>query len=373
MAEEKDYYKILNVPRNASLEEIKKAYRKLALQYHPDKNPNNKQAEEKFKEINEAYEVLGDPQKREIYDKYGEAGVKAGAGVGAGGPQTGAGVGFEDFFRNFEVNEDFFGFTDVFEDLFGFGRSARKTTRNQGEKGEDIYSSVRITLEEAYRGTEKVIEIKRRETCSRCNGSGMEPGSSKVVCPQCKGSGTLRKSQLFMSFTTVCPNCQGTGKIIKKPCYQCRGSGITGKLRHIKIEIPRGIKDETTLRIPQGGHQGRWGGSVGDLYIKINIEPDKNFIREGANLIYTAEIPFYQAILGGEININTFDEKLKVKIPAGVQSGEILRLKNKGMPVFQSPQERGDLLIKIKIKIPTHLTREQKELIEKFAHISQKG
>ncbi len=365
MAEQKDYYKILGVSRNATQEEIKQAYRKLALKWHPDRNPDNrKEAEEKFKEISEAYEVLSDPEKRKIYDTYGYDAARQ--SFGAGGFQWSNFTHFEDLqdiFGDFGLDDLLrgFGFGDVFEYRSGSRRSSR------ARKGRDQEVQITIPLEEAYRGTEKTINVQRYETCSACNGSGAAPGSAPVVCPQCKGKGVVTRSAGFFTMQTTCSRCGGTGQVINKPCPTCGGSGYALVNRRIKVKIPPGIEDGTHLRLAGEGEQVK-GGRPGDLYVLVRVAPHPVFERRGKDIYVKQRISMYQAALGCEIEVPTLSGKAKVKVPPGTQPGAKLRLKGKGMPDVRGGNP-GDQYIEVIVEIPRTLLPKEEELLREIAQM----
>lgn len=358
----RDYYEVLGVSRDATEEEIKKAYRKLARKYHPDVNKDDKDAAEKFKEINEAYEVLKDPEKRARYDQFGHA------GVGQGGFDPGNFGGFGDF-------GDFGGFgSDIFEDIFDiFGGGFGRTRRRGPTRGADLRYDLEITLEEAAFGVEKEVEIFRMESCKKCNGTGAKPGTMPKTCPTCGGSGQVRRVQNLgpMQFTnvTTCTNCGGRGNIIEEPCPKCNGRGQSKVGRKIKVKIPAGVDTGSQLRMSGEGEPGEMGGPPGDLYVVIRVKPHKLFVRQGDDLIYEVPISFVQAALGDEIEIPTLEEKVKLKIPEGTQPGTRFRLRSKGIPHIKG-YGRGDLIVHVDVVIPKKLNEKQKELLVKFAKIS---
>lgn len=351
-----DYYELLGIQKNSSEQDIKAAYRKAALKYHPDKNPGNKEAEEKFKDINEAYEVLSDKQKRQMYDQFGHAGVNS---QGFGGGQQG-GSGFEGFDFNFGGGGDF---SDIFSDLFGGGRSAKK---RGPKKGEDLEYHLRVNLSEVAFGGEKDIKIEHTEKCSPCNGSGAKQGSKVEKCSQCGGSGQVRFQRGFFAQVQTCNNCSGTGEIIKDPCTNCHGRGIIRKTKTLNIKIPQGVDTGTTLRMREEGNAGEKGGQNGDLFIVLEVINDTSFKREKENLYMDKSISFASACVGTELEINTIDGKANMKIPEGTQNGTTFRLKEKGLPIL-GLKKRGDLFVKIKVEVPKKLTRDQKSKLLDFA------
>ncbi|MBI4687099.1 MAG: molecular chaperone DnaJ [Nitrospirae bacterium] len=347
----KDYYQTLGVERTATEEELKRAYRKLALKYHPDRNPGNKESEEKFKEINEAYSCLSDPQKRGNYDRFGTA-----EGMGAG-----AGAGFGDFGGSFEdIFEGFFG------DFFG-GFGGQRRTRPA--KGTDLRYDLDITLEESVFGVEKIIEIPRWETCQGCRGSGAKDSKSIITCPTCKGAGHVRLQQGFFSVSRTCSHCSGSGKIITEPCKECGGSGKLRKKKSISIKIPPGVDTGIRLKVSGEGEAGSRGGPAGDLYVVLDVQPHPFFKRKGNDLMCEVPISFTQAALGAEIEIPTMDGQSSVKIPSGTPSGRVFHLKSKGVPKLGG-YGKGDQYITVYIDVPKKLTPRQKELLEEFAEIS---
>lgn len=344
----KDYYRILSVDRNVTEEEIKKAYRKLALKYHPDRNPGDKGSEEKFKEINEAYSCLSDPQKRANYDSFGTA-----AGMGAG-------VG--DFASPFEdIFEDFFG--DFFG-TFGGKRKARPT------KGSDLRYDLDINLKEAVFGTEKIIEIPQWETCATCKGTGAKDSKSILTCPTCKGAGHVRLQQGFFSISRTCSNCNGYGRIITEPCKECSGNGKIRKKKTISLNVPPGVDTGIRLKVSGEGEAGGFGGPHGDLYIVINVTPHPFFKKKGNDLMCEVPISFTQAVLGAEIEVPTMDDRgTFIKIPAGTPSGRVFHLKGKGIPRLGG-YGKGDQFVTVYVDVPKKLTPRQRDLIEELAQIS---
>ena len=358
----RDYYEILGISRDASPEEIKKAYRRLAIKYHPDRNPDNsKEAEEKFKEVSEAYKILSDSEKRQIYDQYGHAGLEA---------EVGAGAGFGGFgFDPFKIFEEVFGRGSFGGDIFGdfFGRRARA---GEAQPGSDLHYTLEISFEEAAFGTEKEIRIGRYEPCSSCEGSGIKPGSGPETCPTCKGSGYVSVSQGFFSISRTCTQCQGRGTIIRDPCRQCRGAGRTRTTRKIKVRIPAGIDHGAHLRLGGQGEAGLHGGPPGDLYVSLRVKPHPIFERDGNNIICEVPISFAQAALGGKVSVPTLNGKVKLTIPPATQTNKIFRLKGRGIPYLHS-SSRGDQLVKVVVETPVSLNEEQKELLRKFDELRQ--
>ena len=359
MAEQKrDYYEVLGVSRGASEDEIKKAYKKMARKYHPDLNPGDKTAEEKFKEVNEAYEVLSDADKKARYDQYGHAGVDPNFGAG------GFGGGFDGSF-------DFGDLGDIFGSFFGGGfGGGRRTNPNAPQRGESIRMSIAISFEEAAFGCEKAVTVERYETCDTCHGNGCAPGTSPEVCPDCHGTGTVqvRRQTPMGVFATSspCPKCGGKGRIIHQPCKDCRGSGMVRKKKTIQASIPAGIDNGQTISIRGQGNAGKNGGPAGDLLITITVRPHELFRREGTSVLCEAPITFTQAVLGAELEIPTIDGKVKYTLPEGTQSGTTFRLKGKGIPSING-RGRGDQYVTVYIETTKNLNKEQKEALKKFA------
>ena len=335
---------MLGVHRNASETEIKKTYRKLALQYHPDKNPGNKESEEMFKEISEAYEVLSDSQKRAQYDQFGHAGLGAGGfsgGFGAGSP-----------------------FGDIFGDIFGGGRQ-----RGRGKRGDDLLYNLDISFEEAAFGIETKIDVPYSKRCDTCGGSGAKAGTEPKVCPTCRGAGQVRFQQGYFSVSRTCNHCGGEGRIIDNPCQTCRGTGSVKDRKTISVKIPPGVETGNRLKLSGEGGQGTKGGPNGDLYVAIAVREHPIFTRDGNDVICEIPVSFVQAALGCDLQVPTLDGKVTMKIPEGTQSGKIFRLRDKGVPVLQG-YGRGDQMVVIKIETPVNLNKRQKELLEEFARIS---
>ena len=366
MAENKrDYYEVLGVSKGASEDEIKKAYKKLARKYHPDMNPGDKEAEEKFKEVNEANEVLSDPEKKARYDQFGFAGVDPSYGAGTGGAYGGAG-GF-----------DFGDLGDIFGSFFGggFGGGGRRNP-NAPQRGESIRASLSVEFTEAAFGCEKSITIDRSEQCPTCKGKGCAPGTTPEVCTQCHGAGTVTQAQRtpfgMMQSQTVCPKCRGKGQIIHQPCPDCRGAGAVRKRRTIQVNIPAGIDNGQTISLRGQGHSGKNGGPAGDLLITVMVRPHEIFRRDGTAVFCEAPITFTQAVLGGTLEIPTIDGKVKYDIPEGTQTGTVFRLRGKGIPVLNG-RGRGDQYVTVNIETPRNLNREQKEALKKFSESLGEG
>ena len=356
MAENKrDYYEVLGVTKGASEDEIKKAYKKMARKYHPDLNPGDKEAEEKFKEVNEAYEVLSDPDKKARYDQYGHAGVDPNFGAGAG----------------FDGNFDFGDLGDIFGSFFGGGfGGGRRTNPNAPQRGESIRMSLAISFEEAAFGCEKAVTVERMEQCETCRGNGCAPGTTPEVCPDCRGTGQVqvrRQTPMGVFATSApCSKCGGKGQIIHQPCKDCHGSGTVRRRKTIQATIPAGIDNGQTISIRGQGNAGKNGGPAGDLLITITVRPHELFRREGTSVLCEAPITFTQAVLGAELEIPTIDGKVKYTLPEGTQSGTTFRLKGKGIPSING-RGRGDQYVTVYIETPRNLNKEQKEALKKFA------
>ena len=365
MAQKRDYYEVLGVSKTATDEELKKAYRKLAKQYHPDANPDNKEeAEKKFKEVNEAYEVLSDPQKRRMYDQFGHDGP---AGFGGGNPGGGYYSYTSSGFSGFED----FDLGDIFSSIFG-GGSSRSSRRNTGPiKGADLKYSMDITFEEAFLGVEKEINIYRDETCKTCSGSGAKPGTSPETCPNCKGTGTVRTVQNTilgqMQTTKTCSTCHGTGKVIKETCEACKGKGTVRKQAKIKVKIPAGIDSDQSIVLRGEGEPGVRGGAKGDLYIVVRIKKHSIFTRKGSNVYCNVPITFTQATLGAELEIPMVNgTKEKYKIPEGTQTGTTFTIKGKGFKNINT-SNNGDFIFTVNVQVPKRLSKEQRDLLVQLA------
>ena len=359
MAENKrDYYEVLGVQKGASAEEIKMAYRKAAMKYHPDRNPGDKTAEEKFKEVGEAYEVLSDDEKRQRYDQYGFAGVDPNFNAGGfgGGGFGGGGFGFDDL-------------GDIFGEFFGGGRSRGGSTQNMPRRGENVMARLELTFEEAAFGCEKEVSAQRIENCAACSGSGSADGQVET-CPQCGGSGQVRTTQNFMGMqmqsTATCPRCGGKGKIIKNPCLVCKGKGKVRRTNTVKVKIPAGVDEGQAVRARGEGCVGANGGPNGDLLVEIRIKAHKIFRREDRDVLCEVPISFAQAALGANIQVPTLDGKVEFEIPEGTQTGREFVLRDKGIPEINNPRRRGNHRFTVVVETPTHLTKEQKDLLRQF-------
>lgn len=355
VATQQDYYELLGVSRDAGSEDIKKAYRKAALKYHPDRNPGNKDAEEHFKQINQAYEVLSNSEKRARYDRFGAAGVDSSG-------MDDAGFG------------GFGGFTDIFDVFFGSGAGARTPTERGPERGADLRYDLEITLEEVLHGAEKSISITRMENCTECKGSGARPGTKPERCVACAGSGYVRTARqtLFgtMSQVSECYRCQGRGEIVKEPCHQCNGRGLERQTRKLSVEIPPGAEERTRIRLTHQGEGGPLGGAPGDLYVFLHVKPHPVFRRRGRDLSNEIEISFARAALGGEARVPTLEGEEILTIPEGTQPGDVFRLRGKGLPELNRPQSRGDQHVVVKVRTPTQLSERQRLALQEFADAS---
>ena len=366
MATKRDYYEILGVKKNATLDEIKKAYREMALRYHPDRVPHEqkKEAEEKFKEISEAYAVLSDSQKRALYDQYGHAGIDQKYAYEDIFKGADFGSVFQDL-GDFGLGGGFFDeiFSDLGFDIFG----GRGRAGGRSRRGRDLEITIDITLEEAASGVEKTITVPRYEVCSNCSGSGAKPGSKKVTCAQCRGSGRVVVSSGFFQLAQTCPRCRGEGSTIQTPCPECRGEGRTRVSRKIKVKVPPGVDTGSHLRVRGEGESGTAGR--GDLYVIIEVMPHNIFQRHNNDILTEITISLTKAILGAEVEVSTLNGKVEMKIPPGTQSGRVFRLKEKGIPDVHG-RGIGDELVRVNVEIPTHLTSQQRQLIEEFARAS---
>jgi molecular chaperone DnaJ len=343
-----DFYEVLGVAKSASADELKRAYRKLAMQYHPDRNSGDKHAEQKFKDINEAYDVLKDDQKRAAYDRFGHAAFEQSGGRGPGD------FGFSG------------GFADIFDEMFGEFMGGGRRAQQGPSRGSDLRYNLEISLEESFRGKQTTIRIPNLVACDKCNGSGAEPGSKPVSCPTCHGRGRIRTQQGFFSVERTCPGCQGAGRVIEKPCRTCGGQGRVRREKTLSVNIPPGVEDGTRIRLAGEGEVGVRGAAPGDLYIFVSVTPHRIFQRDGANIYCRVPIPITTAALGGSIEVPTVDgSRARVTVPAGTQSGHQFRLKAKGMTVLRSAA-RGDMFIEATVETPVNLTKRQQELLREF-------
>ncbi len=357
----RDYYDVLGATKGASADELKKAYRKKAKELHPDRNADNPEAESQFKEINEAYEVLKDADKKAAYDRYGHAAFEGGMG---GGPRPGGG--------GMHGNADFASaFSDVFDDLFGDFMGGQRGGRQRAARGDDLRYNLRVTLEEAFNGIQKTINVPTSVQCGSCNGSGAEGGAEPVQCPTCSGMGKVRATQGFFTVERTCPTCSGLGQIIKNPCRTCSGSGRVQRDRALSVNIPAGVETGTRIRLGGEGEAGMRGGPPGDLYIFVEVTPHKIFEREGRELHCRVPVSMTVAALGGDIEVPTIDGgRSRVKIPSGSQSGRQMRLRGKGMPGLRQPGH-GDMFIELAVETPVNLTSRQKELLKEFESLAE--
>jgi molecular chaperone DnaJ len=364
-----DYYELLGVERTVTPEDLKKAYRKKAVQFHPDKNPGNKEAEEMFKKVSHAYEVLSDPEKRAAYDRYGAAAFEGGGGGVPRGPGGAPGGGFHDpfdIFREVFGQQGGGGGGGIFDEMFGGGQ---RRGGGGGRDGDDLRYDLEITLEEAAKGVEKEITFRKNMACERCTGSGAEPGSKRVTCPTCRGAGQIRRSGGIITFTQTCPTCGGVGTKVEKPCTACRGEGRVPKVTKLNVRIPAGVDTGSRLRSSGNGEAGMGGGQPGDLYIVLAVKEHELFERQGEDLFCEIPIKFTLATLGGTIEVPTLFGKASLKIPTATQSGTTFRLRGKGMPSLRGGHQ-GDQLVRVQVEVPTSLSAEQKKLLEEFARIS---
>jgi len=350
----RDYYEVLGVSRSANDEELKKAYRRLAIQFHPDRNPGDKQAEEKFKELNEAYQILSEPERRAQYDRFGHAAFQ--------GPQGPGGFGGFDFTQGFEEV-----FSDIFGDFFGTGRGR---SRSRSRRGDDLRYDLEVEFEEAARGSEKTVKFQRLTLCESCNGSRARGGSEGArTCPNCRGTGQVRTQQGFFSISTTCGQCRGEGSIIADPCPKCQGQGRVRKPVSLSVKIPPGVDNGSRLKLRNEGEAGFGGGPNGDLYVVVHVKEHALFVRQDNDVVIEVPVSFPQGALGAEIDVPTLEGKIKLKVPAGTQSGKVLRLKGKGFTDLHG-YGRGDQLVRIVVERPRRLTARQRELLEEFAKLS---
>jgi molecular chaperone DnaJ len=356
-ATKRDYYEVLGVARGASDDDLKKAYRRLAIQLHPDRNPGNKQAEERFKEVNEAYQVLSDPERRSQYDRFGHSAFQ--------GPQGQGPFGGFDFSQGFEEV-----FSDIFGDFFGTGRGR---ARSRSRRGDDLRYDLEVEFEEAARGTEKVVRFQRLTLCEACNGTRARGGSTGArQCPNCRGTGQVRTQQGFFSISTTCSQCRGEGTIISDPCPKCQGQGRLRKQESLSVRIPPGVDNGSRLKLRGEGEAGYGGGTPGDLYVIIHVKEHSLFVRQENHIVIEVPISFPQAALGCEIEVPTLEGKVNLKVPSGTQSGKVLRLKGKGI-IDLHGYGRGDQLIRVVVETPRSLTSRQRELLEEFAKLDGKA
>ena len=359
----RDFYEVLGVQKNASREEIKKAYRQLAIKHHPDRNPEDTGAEEKFKEATEAYEILADDRKRQAYDQYGFAGLR-----GMGQPTA------QDFSTIFQGFEDIFGdVSGIFDSFFGGGGGGRRRSggRGNGQRGSDLRYDMEVTFMEAAFGAKKEISYPRAERCNTCKGTGSDKGNGRKLCPTCGGSGQVRRNSGFFSIASTCHSCNGEGEIIEKPCTECRGAGTVRRTRTITISIPAGIEDGKRLSLQGQGDAGVNGAQDGDLYVFLRVQPHECFERDGKDVYCAVPISITQAALGAEIAVPTLDERtVRVSVPSGTQNGRILRLRGEGIPELHNANRRGDMYIKIVVRVPTKISPKAKELLKELASVS---
>ena len=358
MAENKrDYYEVLGVEKTATKQEIAAAYRKLAMKYHPDRNPGNEEAVEKFKEASEAFDVLNNDEKRATYDRYGHAGVN---GMPGGGPR------FNDINDIFEAFGGMGGgFADIFGDIFGGGRRGSRSGRPP--RGEDIRCVVDLDLREVAKGVKKKVKIRRKEVCTTCNGTGAKPGTAPETCTYCGGHGVIMQGAGFIRMQTTCPSCHGSGKVIRQPCTSCRGSGLYDGVQEIDVEIPVGIDERNQLRLVGEGSRSPKGGEPGDCYLNVRFREHPVFQVDGKDLICKMPVTFTQAALGATLDVPLLDGHEDFKLPAGTQNGDIFRIKGKGLPQLNRPEKRGDIVIIVTIEVPRTLTDEQEKLLRKYA------
>jgi molecular chaperone DnaJ len=358
VAEKEDYYQLLGIAKGASSDEIKAAYRKQAIRFHPDKNPGSKDAETKFKAINEAYEVLSDAQKRAAYDRFGHAGVNGGGAGGSGANPFGGGFG------GFEASE--IDLSDILGNIFGGEAFGGGTRRRDNYKGQDIAVEVEVTLKEAFEGTKRPVRVERAERCEVCSGSGAKPGTSATTCKTCGGTGQLRTQRGFFVTAQTCSTCGGEGRTVPNPCTNCRGQGAVQKTSSVTVRIPAGVREGTSLRISGAGQAGRRGGPAGDLFVVVHVAQDPRFTRDGDDLYIEQHVSIPQATLGCEIQVPTLEEPVTMKVPPGTQSGALFRLRDRGLPHLGA-RGQGDQFVRVIVDIPKNPTGEQRDLLRQLA------
>lgn len=356
MAQPRDFYEVLGVARNADADTIKKAYRKMAMQFHPDKNPGNKEAEDKFKEAASAYEVLSNPEKKSKYDRFGHAAFgQGGMGGGPGG------------FQGMDINDIFASFGDVFGDIFGeMGGGRGRSGRTRASRGADLRYVLEVDLKDAVDGLEKEIKFETEEACVKCDGNGSDPSHPPKACATCRGSGQIVRAQGFFSMASTCPTCRGQGKIVTHPCKPCKGQGRTESKRQIKVKVPPGVDTGTRLRLTGEGEGGFYGGPAGDLYVEVRVRDDKRFIRRENDLIGKVDVSYLQAILGADVEVETLKGREFIEIPAGTQPGQMIKLGGKGVPSLRG-YARGDMYFEVNVKIPTKLSKREEESLREMA------
>jgi molecular chaperone DnaJ len=352
-------YETLGVAKNASADDIRKAYRKLARQYHPDRNPGDGAAEERFKEVQAAYDILSDPEKRQAYDRFGEAGPRGFPGAGP----DGGGIRFEEF--------DLGNLGDLFGGMFGGGRRGAANARRP-LRGEDLEAHVGISFADSLEGVQVRVPVDAETVCSVCLGTGAEPGTAPVACPECGGRGVVSDAQGLFAFSQTCPRCQGNGTIVEKPCRNCRGSGRERARKHYSVRIPAGAKTGTRVRLKGKGEPGRNGGPAGDLFVVVEVEPSPLFERRGSDLVLEVPVTYAEAALGAKVEIPTPDGPVSLKIPAGTESGKLLRVKGRGAPHIRG-NGKGDLLARVKVSVPQKLTKAEREALEGYQKVSREN
>ncbi len=357
----RDLYEILSVSKSASADEIKKAYRKLARQYHPDRNPGDKEAEERFKEVQGAYDVLSDPEKRKQYDQLGPRMFSGGSGPNGG--------------FNFDFSGNLGDLSDLFGGLFGGGRSGgggRARAREHGQRGRDVEVEVNLSFEDSLRGIETKIPVELETACSTCRGTGAEPGTTPIVCPECRGRGVVAENQGFFALSQPCPRCHGNGTVIEKPCATCHGSGRQRRTKRYQVKIPAGAKDGTRIRLKGKGEAGVAGGPPGDLYVVTRVAASPLYERRGADLLIGVPVTYTEATLGAEVEVPTPDGPISLKVPAGTQEGKLLRVRGRGAPKLDG-SGKGDLLARVKVTVPTKLTKAERDALENLQKVSREN